>query len=122
MILDGEDSIQSGFVRLIEDWGHRAQSASNVAQARALITQNRAPDLLITDYRLETDRNGFDAFSAIKQSIGHDIPCIIITGDTNPTIEARAERENCYFFLKPVELAALKMLLLTLSRRIDKLQ
>ncbi|MEO9895990.1 MAG: ATP-binding protein [Paracoccaceae bacterium] len=122
LIIDGEIAIRTGFVDLLEHWDHKPFAAKNIDKALELIAIHGPPDLLISDYRLEPYRDGFDAITEVRSKVQKDIPCILITGDTDPAIEARAEKSDCYFFLKPVEIETFKALVAKLAQLPNRLQ
>ena len=47
----------------------------------ALATFERAPDIVITDYRLDAQRTGREVIELVRDEYGDDIPVIVMTGE-----------------------------------------
>ena len=60
-------------------------------------------DLIIADWRLPGSENGVDVVKRIRQAAHHQIPAVIVTGDTSPEPAEQAESEDCCILYKPVK-------------------
>ena len=49
-----------------------------------MLTQLQAPDVLISDYRLRSQRTGAEAIAEVRSLLGRVVPALLITGDTAP--------------------------------------
>jgi len=65
------------------------------------------PELVVADYRLDSNMTGVAAISAVRFKIGRSIPAILVTGDTEPKRIAEAEASGCRLLHKPVDPASL---------------
>jgi CheY-like chemotaxis protein len=60
-------------------------AGSDVVEVRAELRElGRAPDLILSDYRLRGGRTGIEAVYMLRESFGAAIPAALITGDTAP--------------------------------------
>ncbi len=67
---------------LLDGEGHRTTPVENGRKALALVAQGMVrPDLVIADYNLPGDLNGLQAIARLRDTLGHKVPAIILTGD-----------------------------------------
>ena len=59
------------------------------------------PDLIITDFHLNHKESGLDIIHKAKTKEGHQIPAILVSGDTSPEMET-ITGENLQLMTKPV--------------------
>jgi CheY-like chemotaxis protein len=65
------------------------------------IVEEKRPDLILMDIRIEGDKDGIDTMMLIGQKF--DIPCIYTTGNSDAASMERAKKTNMLGFLvKPV--------------------
>jgi CheY-like chemotaxis protein len=74
----------------------------------ALAREPRRPDLIVCDYRLRGDETGLAVVAALQAEYNHDIPAILITGDTAPERLREAHRSALTLLHKPVGPAQLR--------------
>ena len=81
-VIEDEAIVLFGYQMLIEDWGYSVVAAKSTEEAlRALEAEGRAPDAIISDYRLGDGKNGVDAIRSLWARFGQPIPAVIVTGD-----------------------------------------
>ena len=68
-----------------------------------------APDIVISDYRLEPPENGFDAIEALKNIFGANLPAMIITGDTDPALIRSMAGRGIAVHYKPLPIKSLEI-------------
>jgi PAS domain S-box-containing protein len=92
---------------VLQSAGHRVVAA---ASRRALMRNlgDVVPDIVISDYRLPDNENGFDVISAVRRTFGAELPAIIITGDTDPAIIAEMARHDILIQHKPIDAQTLE--------------
>lgn len=110
LILEDDPLVQTGTQRLLASWGYEVQVAANLAQMRQLFP-SIAPDLLICDFRLP-DGNGIQAIRAAEDYYRKKLPCILVSGETNPEVLKEVKTQGWHLLHKPVKPAKLKSLLL----------
>ena len=107
LVLDDETSILQSMRNLLEHWGCKVSTAATVDEAQSLV-QTKVQDLLVVDYRLAGDITGLNVATRLLKAAGHNIPVLVITGDTAPE-RLREARDSGYPLLhKPVQPAKLR--------------
>jgi CheY-like chemotaxis protein len=101
LVVDDDASIRAMFMRLLTHEGYEPVAAADVPAALHVLTQT-APDLLITDVRLDT-YNGLHLIAMGPKPI----PAIVLTGFADAGIEADARRLGAEYLVKPVSPATL---------------
>ncbi|MGF7152184.1 signal transduction histidine kinase [Sphingomonas zeicaulis] len=112
LVVDNEEQIQRGMQVLLGDWGCAVGVAKTVAEAvqsAAAVT----PDIIIADFHLDDGETGDDAVQRVRQTVGRDIPAIIISADRSSELKARLDGQNMPLLGKPVKPAQLRALLRT---------
>jgi len=72
--------------------------------------------LIITDYRLDEHTNGIEVIGQLRQLLEHDVPAIIISGDTDPLLLESIQNEDFYLLHKPVNVCKLRKVIGSLLR------
>jgi DNA-binding response OmpR family regulator len=101
LIVEDDDSTRSGLQELLKLAGYDTFAASTLQEGMRLLT-SEAPDLLIADVRLG-EFNGLQL--AIESP--RPIPTIIVTGFSDPVLEAEARRLGASYLIKPLSPPAL---------------
>lgn len=117
-IMDDKLEFKDRTIAIIDDEPlqlHAMRTFLGLCQARVIEAQSidelltklesteLAPELIIADYRLQSDMTGFDAIAAVRFKLGHSIPGILVTGDTEPKRIAEAELSGCRLLHKPLD-------------------
>lgn len=88
---------------MLRDWNCRTITAtSGDALMAKLAETGRAPDMLVTDYRLSASENGPALARRVRTAFGSEIPVLLLTGDTHPDIMAQAARDGMSMVHKPM--------------------
>jgi CheY-like chemotaxis protein len=94
---------------LLRHWGcHVAAAGSPHEAMRALDAHLRAPDLIVTDYRLPEGTAGIDAIVAIRTQAEQRVPAIVVTGDVTAPVLDEARLEAVALLHKPVDIELLR--------------
>jgi signal transduction histidine kinase/CheY-like chemotaxis protein len=112
VVIDDEAENRFATEALCAQWGCHVVSGSSAADAiDELANHLRAPDIIVTDYRLRGRLTGAMAIDDIRQHVDAHIPAIIVTGD----IAARSfqERDDVVLLQKPLDPDQLRV---TMSR------
>jgi CheY-like chemotaxis protein len=91
LVIDDDESVRTGMLHLLRDWGCECEAADSIEEALAL-ARAQAPDMVVSDYRLREQHTGLEAIAALRELLGNALPALLITGDTLPErlLEARA--------------------------------
>jgi signal transduction histidine kinase len=84
LVIDDDRDVLASMQTLLQAWGHTVVVAQSLEQAVAAARSHRAAlEMVLTDFRLASEVTGVDAIHAVFRTLGHEIPAIIITGDTS---------------------------------------
>jgi len=119
-----EDDISGSFVVLIEDeanvrdamrsllrqWGCELLISESVEALKVelLSRDYPPPDIVIADYRLRKNTTGLDAIQWLREHYGTALPALVISGDTDKSVQTRTDRHGCLLMHKPVTPGALR--------------
>ena len=93
-------------VLALEGTGHEVISAGTGTALLESLAR-RIPDIVISDYRLAAGETGFDVIAAARNVFGADLPAVLITGDTEPSLIRSMAGRGIALLYKPLELDAL---------------
>jgi CheY-like chemotaxis protein len=115
--IDDELAVQDGMRSLLSRWSCQVIAAGSSAELmQKLVTTKRAPDLVISDYRLRGEENGIAVIENIRHEFNTDIPAFLITGDTGPERLREADASGLPILHKPLNPAKLRTLMANLLR------
>jgi signal transduction histidine kinase/CheY-like chemotaxis protein len=102
-VVDDEAAVQEGMRSLLTGWGHHVLAAGSgddmMACAAACLQR---PDVIVCDYRLRGGETGVEVIERLRAEYNHDIPALLITGDTAPDRLTEAARSGLLLLHKPV--------------------
>ena len=111
LIVDDDAAVLSGTTGILTSWGCQVNAAASVAQVEQLLRDGMKWDLIISDYQLGNNTNGIDVIDLVRQHQNQRIPCILISGDTSPTVLKLASVSGHHLLHKPVRPAKLRSLI-----------
>ncbi|MFP5381426.1 MAG: ATP-binding protein [Gammaproteobacteria bacterium] len=112
LLVDDEIAILQGMAELFDNWNVGLVPARNADEAEQwLDSLERAPDVIVSDYRLPGDTDGLAVIDRLRTKYGLGIPAIVLTGDTAPETLQRINRAGLPLLHKPLRPAKLRALL-----------
>ncbi len=112
LLVDDEKAILRGMAELFDNWNIDLVTAHSADEAVLwLDSLERAPDVIVSDYRLPDDTDGIEVITRLRQKYGRDIPAILVTGDTAPDTILRITHAGFPLLHKPLRPAKLRALL-----------
>lgn len=100
-VIDDEKSVRDAMSILLTGWGCLTYVFGS--EAEALSGLERAPSIIIADYRLRDNKTGAEAIIAISRKFPQaKIPAMIVTGDTDPARLIEARSSGYLLINKPV--------------------
>ena len=105
-LVDDSPTVRHALEFALRDVGHEVVAAATRRELLARL-EGRAPDIVISDYRLTGRKTGFDVISAVREAFGAEIPALIITGDTDPKVLRRMAGKGVRVQHKPIDLDVL---------------
>ena len=118
VVIDDDELVRDGMRRLLLGWGCQVVSAaSDEAALAGLASQDRRPDLIISDYRLAGGSTGLETIERLRGAASRPIPALLISGDTAPDRLREASASGHLLLHKPIAPAALRATLNHLLRQ-----
>jgi signal transduction histidine kinase/ActR/RegA family two-component response regulator len=110
-VIEDDDMVMTALVGLLEDWGMRVQGARDLQAAGKLVEQGMAPDLILSDYRLQQDQNGIEVIQQLRLRLNRLVPACLMSGNTDADLMAAAQVAELTLLHKPVRPAKLRNLM-----------
>ena len=106
-VIEDDREIRQATRQLLETLGVEVFAAQSGQQAVAGLGQlGRMPDFLLCDYRMGSE-DGIQAITMLREEFNHDIPALLITGDTSPDRLEEFGRMGLAVLYKPVSASEL---------------
>lgn len=107
-LVEDNAQLRHALVLSLETLGHVVFPAGSGAELLANLG-DQAPDIVISDYRLENAETGFDVIAAARDVFGTGLPAIIITGDTDPELIRLMACASVVVHYKPLQIDELAL-------------
>lgn len=106
VILVEDDAAQAIALEMVlNDKGYAVRVAKDgISAVRIVREEGFVPDFMISDYRLPGGLSGVEVVVRIRALVGHDLPAVIVTGDTLTQIADAAFAARCTILHKPYSL------------------
>jgi signal transduction histidine kinase/ActR/RegA family two-component response regulator len=114
LIVDDDVAALSGTTGILTSWGCQVSAAASIVQVEQFLRDSVKWDLIISDYQLGNNTNGIDVIDLVRRHQNQRIPCILISGDTSPTVLKLASISGHHLLHKPVRPAKLRSLIVHL--------
>lgn len=116
VLVDDDPLVLKGLALVLEQLGWDVVAVESVEDALArLAAQNKAPSLIIADYRLRAGHTGVEAILSIRDRCGAAVPAFLLTGDTYPERLREALKSGFALLHKPVSFRELNSQLLAVT-------
>lgn len=115
LVVDNEPDVLDATRGLLQRWGHQPQTASNGAQALALLQAGRF-DLALVDHQLDAGENGIELIADWRQRGLAPAALAMVSADRNEAFLKAAAAARLPVLHKPVKPAALRALMASLAR------
>lgn len=103
IVVDDSADIRLAMSALLSAWGCQVFAAASVRELMPQVMQlSTPPRLLLCDYRLAEGDGGIAAIDQLRDAFNHDIPAVLVTGDTAPHQLREAVASGLPLLHKPV--------------------
>lgn len=103
LIIDDEDEVRDSIATLFEQWGCHVFCANSEQQALAQLAPSQPLNFIVSDLRLQGDRNGIELIKLIHSKLQADVPCLIISGDTAAEQLKQVSNSGLTLLHKPIK-------------------
>jgi CheY-like chemotaxis protein len=100
-----------GLSSLLASWGCSVKTVEGAQAADELYRQEKAPNMIISDFRLGGGVNGIEAVGMVRGATGQTIAACLISGDTDAKVRDQAQAAGLTLLQKPVRPAKLRSLM-----------
>jgi signal transduction histidine kinase len=117
LVVDDEPDVRESMLALLGRWRCEvvaAESCDDMLQQ--LVSVQRMPDLIVSDYRLKDGENGIDVVARLREEFNAQVPALLITGDTGIEQLREAEESGLHVLHKPLNPSRLRALIANLRR------
>lgn len=117
LVVDDDAEVLKSVCAILKQFGCEAIGASSRAEAmQKVIVLDRAPDVLLCDYRLSEESTGIEVIDEVREEFAQDIPALLITGDTHRQFFAQQELTDITVLYKPLQAQTLRTALARIIR------
>ena len=117
VVIDDDALVLDAMRGLLRSWGCRVVTAeSDNSVLASLASEDRRPDLVISDFRLGDGKTGIEIIGRLRNAFSAPIPAFLITGDIAPERLREARASGFQLLHKPVGPMALRAILNQLLR------
>ena len=121
LVVDDEAAVLVAMRALLEKWHCEILTADSLTEAVNRLNKHQwQPDVVICDYRLRAGETGIEVFDWMRTHFGMNLPCVLITGDTE--VDRLKRVQECGYLLlhKPVPPAKLRALLNSIAAKMGR--
>ena len=112
VLVDDDAAILAAMRSLFAQWGIDLIAEPSLEAAKAaLAASGRAPNLILSDYRLPGEHDGIAVVAQCRALFGEDLPGVLITGDTGKEAIQAIDQSELRVMHKPLQPAKLRALL-----------
>ncbi|MEM9780979.1 MAG: PAS-domain containing protein [Pseudomonadota bacterium] len=111
LVVEDDDAVREGMVRLLEGWGASPLAAANAEEARTLVSDlGLMPDAVISDHHLGQGSTGLELIQEMR-AVDSAFLGVLTTFDRDPALRAAAAESSMFVRYKPVDPDAIADLL-----------
>jgi two-component system, chemotaxis family, CheB/CheR fusion protein len=104
LVVEDDPEVRELLELLLRNKGHRTAVAPDGTTALEMVAREALqPDLILADYNLPSGMDGLQAAAKLRETLGRDIPIIILTGDISTDTLRDIARHDCVQLNKPVK-------------------
>lgn len=115
-LVDDNANVLEALRLVLQRSGHEVVAATS-GEALLQALAGRAPDLVIADFRLGDGETGYEVIAATRDLFGHEVPAIVITGDTDPALIRSMSDRGIAVHYKPLQTEALLAFISAAAKR-----
>jgi CheY-like chemotaxis protein/anti-sigma regulatory factor (Ser/Thr protein kinase) len=117
LVVDDEPDVRESMMTLLGRWRCEVVAAESCDEMlQKLISVQRLPDLIVSDYRLKGGETGIDVVARLREEFNAQVPALLMTGDTGIEQLREAEESGLHVLHKPLNPSRLRALIANLRR------
>jgi two-component system CheB/CheR fusion protein len=104
LVVEDDPPVREMLALLFEGEGHRTTTAEDGRKALELAERGAIrPDLVVADYNLPKGLNGLQVVAGLRETLGHKVPAVILTGDISTSALREIAQGGHLHLNKPVK-------------------
>jgi two-component system CheB/CheR fusion protein len=108
LVIEDDPEVRDLLEIFLKDEGHQATTAPDGVTALTLVSRGEVrPDVILADYNLPNGMNGLQVAAKLQESLGRQVPAIVLTGDTSTGTLHQIALGSSVRLNKPVKLTEL---------------
>ena len=112
LVVEDDAPVREMLALLFEGEGHRTTTAEDGRKVLELAERGAIrPDLVVADYNLPKGLNGLQVVAGLRETLGHEIPAVILTGDISTSALREIAQGGHLHLNKPVKASELMELI-----------
>ena len=112
LVIEDDPEVRELLNIFLTDEGHATAIAADGFAALDLIKRERMlPDLILSDYNLPGGMDGLHLIATLRETLGHQVPAVVLTGDISNDTLREIVRQNCIQMHKPMKLRELSQVI-----------
>jgi signal transduction histidine kinase/CheY-like chemotaxis protein len=114
LVVDDDMMVREGTAALLRQWRGEPHTAASGSEALLALDEGFVPDVMIVDLRLGGAQDGIDVIESLRRRLGHEVPALLVSGDTGAVELLRVRSSGIPLLTKPVAPSKLRSVLLAL--------
>ncbi|GAB5471141.1 MAG: hypothetical protein Kilf2KO_41710 [Rhodospirillales bacterium] len=112
LLLEDDEFLRETLANLLARWGIDVRQAANAEEISPLVELDGwTPDLLLADYRLRLGVRGTEVAGLLRKKFDVNLPCIVMTAETEPALIERIKAERFPLLIKPINPPQLRVVM-----------
>jgi two-component system, chemotaxis family, CheB/CheR fusion protein len=108
LVVEDDPEVRELLELLLKEEGHPVATAPDGVAALDLVARGTLrPDLVLADFNLPGGMDGLQVSAKLRESLGRQVPVIILTGDITTSTLRNVALQNCLQLNKPVKVKEL---------------
>ncbi|MFZ1387378.1 MAG: ATP-binding protein [Thiolinea sp.] len=115
LVIEDDEQVLDSLQTLLLLWGYEVVTSSNPEPAK-LLTEHPDISFIISDYQLSAGQDGVDVIQQLRQLSQHEIPALLLTGNTSPALLEQLQQLDIPISYKPINPIQIRNLIIALTK------
>jgi CheY-like chemotaxis protein len=103
LVVEDDPGLRYATKRWLSGRGLRVEAVGDGHQALSVVGDGFVPSLVVADFHLPNGETALDVVQQVRQSIGSDVPALVLSGDSSPAAQAAVRVAGMGLLLKPID-------------------
>jgi CheY-like chemotaxis protein len=103
LVVEDDPGLRYATKRWLSGRGLRVEAVGDGHQALSVVGDGFVPSLVVADFHLPNGETALDVVQQVRQSIGRDVPALVLSGDSSPAAQAAVRVAGMGLLLKPID-------------------